>query len=63
MKLVGELTQQHLKSVIEYIPICGLFLWTGNYPGKRRGTSVNSLGQRRAYTSRFVSRKSPLLPS
>jgi len=42
MKLVGELTQQQLKSVIKYIPVCGLFLWTGNYPGKRRGTVVCS---------------------
>ena len=42
MKLVGELTQQQLKSVIKYIPVCGLFLWTENYPGKRRGTVVCS---------------------
>jgi len=41
-KLVGELTQRQLKSVIKYIPVCGLFLWTENYPGKRRGTVVCS---------------------
>jgi hypothetical protein len=42
MKLVGELTQQQLKSVIRYIPICGLFLYTENYPGKKRGTVVGT---------------------
>lgn len=36
-KLVGELTQQQLKSVIKYIPVCGLFLYTRNYHTFRGG--------------------------
>lgn len=41
MKLVGELTQQQLKSVIQYIPVCGLFLWTGNYGLFKGGKVAN----------------------
>ena len=37
MTLVGELTQQQLKSVIRYVPICGLFTYTRNYPGYKWG--------------------------
>lgn len=41
-KLVGQLTQQQLKSVIKYVPICGLFLYTKNYPGTLKGGTVAS---------------------
>lgn len=49
MTLVGDLTHEQLKSVIKYIPVCGLFLWTHNYPGFKGGT-VAGWTKRGGYT-------------
>lgn len=47
MKLVGELTQQQLKSVIKYIPVCGLFLYTRNWKNRNVDGMTRAYGVRR----------------